>query len=370
MEVTSKPSSDQSCVIQGFAVLVGIIFVIVTTMVLVAIPTEAQLFNPNVYKHALQSQDLYDQLPSLLGELMAASKTDNDAPDNAARYLSQEDFTFIIAKLFPPEWIQAQVESLIDQTFGFYNTTSSEAKIEMPLTELKARLGGEGGDQIMRQIVSSWPLCTTEAEQQAWLSLVNPGENPPDEMPECRPPNDVLDAATPQLGQMFDEMVADMPDTADLTPKYLPDPEATGKDPRPTLMAIRWMIKLSPLIAIGLLAAVTVLAVRSRKSFLGWWGALFLCVGIGTFLLAAVSGLMVEGMIEAIVAEVISQSAAGTELVVALLEVIRSILRGAGIRISILAGLSGVLGLTMAVAAFFVGGSKPKAEDPYATVQY
>lgn len=362
MEMGMPPStSSRSCIAQGLAALVGIVFIIVTVVILIALPAETQLFSPNAYKRALASRDLYERLPSLLTSVPISA---SDDPENDARYLTSADMEVIYREILPPESTQSLLEEIIDQVLGYYNSTDPAAKIEVSMVDLKARLAGESGDRIMRQIVSSWPPCT-EAENQTWREAMT---SETVEMPECSPSPDVLDEVTPRLGQVFDEMAASIPDIVDMTPKYIPTPGATGQDPRPTLMMIRWGIKFSPLISVFLLALVTLLAVRSRRSFFGWWGALFLIVGVVTFLLAAMSGLMVEWVIGEMLDQFASQSETGGDVMVIFLEIVRYILRGTGIQISILAGLSGLMGLVMVVAAFLVGGNKTRSGDPYATL--
>lgn len=360
---TSTPSSSStgSCIAQGLAALVGILFVMVTVLILIAVPTEARLFNPSVYKRALTSQDLYERLPSLLASV-PLSESDN--PENDARYLTPADMEVIFSEVLSPETTQPLMEEIIDQTLAYYNSTDPQAQIQVSMIELKSKLEGGSADLIMRQIIASWPPCT-EAENQTWREAMTSESV---EMPKCSPSKDVLDEATPKLGEAFDEMVTSIPDVADMTPKYIPTPGATGTDPRPTLMVLRWIIKLSPLVSIFLLVMVTILAVRSRKSFFGWWGALFLLVGIITFLMAALSGLMIEGMITAMATQATSQADAGAELIVAFMKVVSYVLRGVGIWISIMAVVSGLMGLAMVVIAFIIGGAKPKTGDPYATM--
>lgn len=362
MEIsTSSSNSGRSCIAQGLAGLVGIVFVAVTVVILIALPTEAQIFNPSVYKRAIASQDLYERLPSLLATVPLSS---SDDPDNDARYLTSADLEVISKEMLSPEQAQALLEEMIDQTLAYFNSTDPKAKIQVSLVDLKARLKGESGDRIMRQIIASWPPCT-EAQNQTWREVMTSDSA---EMPECSPSQDILDEVTPKLGQALDEMVTSIPDMADMTPKYIPTPGATEQDPRPTLRVIRWVVRLSPLIPAALLALVTVLVVRSRKSFFGWWGALFLSVGIATFLLAALSGLMVEGLIQSIVDQAVTQKEAGAELIAVILEIVRHVLRGTGIQISILAGLSGFMGLVLVVLAFTFGGSKAGTSDPYSTM--
>lgn len=363
MELGAPPpsSSGRSCIAQGLAALLGIIFIVVTTMILVALPIEAQIFNPNVYKRAIASQDLYERLPSLLATIPL---TESDDPENDARYLTSADMEAIFNEVLSPEVTQPLLEEIIDQTLAYYNSTGPNARIQVSMVDLKARLEGESGDRIMRQIVSSQPPCT-ETQNQAWREAL---ASDTVEAPECSPSPEILDEATPKLGEAFDDMVNSIPDVADMTPTYIPTPGATSKDPRPTLMVIRWGIKLSPLISMVLMALVTLLVVRSRRGFFGWWGTLFLIVGIAVFLLAALSGLMVEWMIGEMVDQLTAQGETGGAVMVAFLEIVRHVLRGTGIQISILAGLSGVIGVAMVVAAFVVGGGKSAASGPYSTL--
>ncbi|MBN1427040.1 MAG: hypothetical protein JXB07_01565 [Anaerolineae bacterium] len=359
MEVPRQSQPSTSCIAQIFAVTAGFAFVIVTVISLVAIPIEAKVFDASVYKRALTSNNVYEQMPALLS---AHTITDSDDPGNDARFLTTEDKEAIFAELLPPEQIQILLEDSIDQTVAYYNSTDPDARIRISTADLKARLEGESGKLVMSQIISSWPSCT-EVENIMWREVLT---SPDTEtyQPECCPSSDILDAAIPMLGQDFDAMVAAIPDVIDVTPQYT----SPSEDPRPTLMLLRWGIKLSPLISLFLLVVVMILVVRSRKSFFGWFGTLFLGVGMMTFLLASLSGLTIEVMLKTIMNAILSAESVtmtGEEPVIALLNLFRYVLQTAGIQIVVLAGLLGLVGLAMIVAAFVVDGSTPKTDTLY-----
>jgi hypothetical protein len=50
-------------------------------------------------------------------------------------------------------------------------------------------------------------------------------------------------------------------------------------DPRPRLQNARRLMRLSPLLPLGLLLLMTLLAVNSLKSWLNWWGIPFVLTG-------------------------------------------------------------------------------------------
>lgn len=356
--MSTSTQSAGSCLRIGLAVLVGIGFVVITVAALVMLPAVFQLFNPATYKNALRAEQTYDRLPVLMAEMAADSPSASD-PDNVMRYLDQQDYELIFSQVLTPEWSQAQVEGLIDQEFAYLNSDTPTLVLNVSLVELKQTLGGRGGDEIMAEIIRSWPACTP-AEEQAWAAAAAPGAqfNPP----ECRPSDAALSSATPRLGEVFSEMVADMPDTVDLaapSPSATPAATTQSSDPRPAIQLIKILTYISPVISLILLGLVGLLAVRSWGSLFGWTGALLLISGIGGFLIALSLGLIVEVLVSGTVDQVMTQGEAGAELFEIVLEVFRNVLRGVGLWAAVLSALTGFIGLVALIVAFITRRKGP-----------
>jgi hypothetical protein len=255
--------------------------------------------------------------------------------------MDSEDYAIVWHELLPPELTRSIMEELIDQTTAYYSTTDPNARIQISMVELKSLLAGEGGDQIMRQIVSSWPPCTEEEMQQWTVAMETESW---ESVSKCAPPKEVLDQFTPVLGEIFNGFAASIPDTADLTPKYV----TPGEDPRQEIQIARWCTWLSPLLLLGLLIIITLIGVRSPQSLFQWWGGTFLASGILSFGVAIILGLMVESIFASMIQEITSQGAENDIFTLAM-EMIRHVMREAGIRAGIVSILIGGAGGAMLV---------------------
>jgi hypothetical protein len=67
-------------------------------------------------------------------------------------------------------------------------------------------------------------------------------------------------------------------------------------DPRQNLQSVRMVMRFSPLLPLGFLFLMTILAVNSLKSWLNWWGIPFIITG-GLAGLMGLSGAPVMGAI-------------------------------------------------------------------------
>lgn len=161
---------------------------------LFALVGEQILFNPQVYKEALADLDFYERFPQILGETLAGSG-DLLLPGVGANLLgamNANNYQEIIRLLFPPDWVMAQAESLIDQFWAYYNFETPELHLIVDFSAVKARLQSERDLQVVQTIVQGLPVCTQQ-------DLLNFGllalQGKLDQAPLCRPPDQFIGVA-------------------------------------------------------------------------------------------------------------------------------------------------------------------------------
>jgi hypothetical protein len=183
-----------------------------------------------------------------------------------------------------------------------------------------------------------------------------------DDIPTCRPPDEVLDAFEPAIKLVLSKQVAKMPDVADLTQTFKDneqdeseDNSLSGSSDRPpnvrrilriALPLIRW----SPLFSALLLFLVTLFGVRSLKGWLNWWGIPFLLVGLITGIPAVLVLLGLNPILTNFMANRIP-AAMSPEVFKVGMDLMRGILRETIQWIAIEAGIIGLIGLMMIVVS-------------------
>jgi hypothetical protein len=303
------------------ALLLAALFVVTAVIALPLFNIGLHLFNPGVYKRALDQQGLYDRLPAIAAEqlytqahyagppLEAGSETQEATPEpdggppSTFENLTQAGWEQFLSTLLPPDWLKAQTEDALDQAFAILDSTEPAPEVTISLVEWKAHVTGEAGVNAFLQLVRVQPPCNPD-ELRKW---VTEGVT---ELPTCKPPDDVLAAATPRIQMMLNDVVADLPDEADLSQAFkgegedesreTPPPDSDGamQGPLPFLRTIRLGARLGLLIPAALLLLVALFAVRSWKGLMRWWGIPLLLAGlIGAALAVALLPVMKFGYV-------------------------------------------------------------------------
>jgi len=197
------------------------------------------------------------------------------------QYLDREDYRAILSSLITPDWVREQASGLLDQVLAYVNLETPGLRAVISMVEIRERLQGETGQDILERIMSSWPACTmSQLLEMASASLNGNLEN----SPVCLPPEEYIPMITPALQDGLHEMAADIPDEVDLIQQSgagssgaASEPGMQGVDPLrgesgQVYDILRWSIRLAPLVALGLLALLTLAAVRSWRDIALWWG--------------------------------------------------------------------------------------------------
>ena len=335
---------------QFLAAICAILFIISAVIVLLLINTEAKAFSSGTYKQAFEDQRLYERMPSILATALTSTMGQNISAVPFLRALTIEDWQNTIAMLLPPEELKATADNALDSTFDYLNGRSSSAAIS--LLPLKTQLAGPSGMNVVLQILSLQPACTTEQLTQMALGLLG------GEIALCNPPPEAINLMMPFLQSQLQTMTTIIPNEVTFIPGTL---SGTPQDPRLRLNRVRSVIKLTPLLPVLLLLAVTVFAVRSLADWLTWWGWPLMIAGVSSVLIGLVGSplvgwilqLLIQGQGTIPIPPVLASSIAETTSAVARQILVPVMIQGA---------LLGFAGLGMAVLGMFL----PRRQaDPY-----
>ncbi len=327
---------------QFFAAACAILFIISAVIVILLINVEAKAFSSATYKQAFEDQRLYERMPAILATALTSTMGQNINAVPFLRELTPEDWQNTIAVLLPPEELKAMANNALDGTFDYLNGRSSSAAIS--LVPLKTQLAGPAGMDLVLQILSLQPACTTEQLTQMALGLLG------GEIALCNPPPEAIGLMTPFLQSQLQTMTTIIPNDVTFIPGTL---SGTPQDPRLRLNSIRSAIKLTPILPLLLLLAVTIFAVRGLVDWLSWWGWPFMIAGAGCVLIGLVGAPLVSWILQLFVQSqatipippVLASSIAETTGAVARQILIPVLIQGA---------ILGFVGLGMAVLAMFL----------------
>ena len=215
---------------------------------------------------------------------------DSDTTPYFLSRLTQEDLESIITDLVPPQWLQEQAESAIDQIFAYLNL-GNKSRVTISLVAFKERLAGEEGIRAFMRMAMAQPPCTPEQ-----IEIIESDEDTaPEDMPICRPPEPLkarytdkaqktLQAVTTELLNEVSVITLAEREGIDVTSAEESGP--FGSDPRAAFQIAKWGTRLSPLLPIAMLLLATLVIVRSWQDWARWWSIPLLIIGIAGLVLA------------------------------------------------------------------------------------
>ncbi|MCC6904227.1 MAG: hypothetical protein IT326_00190 [Anaerolineae bacterium] len=247
------------------------------------------LLNRATYERLLTSDDLYTEaLPTLASAVIIDSINAPESPDlTPEARLAGVILGSVPAAaspqmgqaLFSPEWLEEQTRRNFDALFDWFEGDIVRPAIAVDLSEMKARLGGDAGRDVVELVVSGWPACST-AQMVVMEAALAPGSATADTVPACEPAGDLRDTlverASASLAFVSEELPESIPPAEDLA---RPLTEQEEFQYRSIKLAARVFYRTAFLIfAIPLLflLLIEIVAVRSFKSLFHWsgWGLL------------------------------------------------------------------------------------------------
>lgn len=240
---------------------------------------------PDHIKTALEESGIYDTFISDVIE--NAKQEEGQSQDNTDIPVDQPEVKQIISQAASPEFLQSQAEGFLDGIYAWARGDSKELKLNVDLTDAKARLA-DGLAQYAVNRAASLPACTA-----ADLSLVQPGDFDVLNAP-CVPPGTDVNAAAEKIRQEIngDEFLKDAHITAeDIKNKEGKTLEEQLKEVPGIFDRVVKGIWLSAMLAIVLSAAIVALR-RPWRAGLKQVGITYLSVG-GTITVLAIAGAFV-----------------------------------------------------------------------------
>ncbi len=276
-----------------FLKLVTLILAIGLTISLIAaivlFNVERTMLQPDNLKSYLVENHLYDQLaPNMTIEVIPQivpliNLEESQLPINEALdYLSKDDWQFIIDKVLPSSWLQAQTERAIDNTFSWLNGDKRSLVITVDMSTVQQRLDQPTRVEIAERLVSSWPECTGE-EIQAFANSSN--SQGIDNLSVCQPTGEYLFLRDPIVEMIATELNESLKSTQRDHERGMAEFELISTRIN-HFKQIQRGAKWSPLLPLALIILIGFTA-RTWPARFRWWsvpltfgGLLALCLGL------------------------------------------------------------------------------------------
>lgn len=270
---------------KAFALLFAAAFILVLPLTLITHNIQQHLMQPELYKSALEAQNVYAQIPDLVAEEIVTTLAQNDpatakTPEEQVltellQSLDQEDWRDILITLMPADWAQTEAEAGLDDLFTFLDGQTETLELSLSLAPLKANLEGPQGELVLARLVEALPPCTEADLFNFILETLTTGSPT---IPVCAPPAELLGENMQTLQFLLPLAAQQIPDTLSIQLTVadfeIAHPEKLAGQSNLVLLyrqikpAFQWSLAA----AFGLLVLIAVLAVRSLRGLAFWWG--------------------------------------------------------------------------------------------------
>ena len=338
------------------AVFFASLFVLATILVIILLNVENTLLNPGTYKRALVINNVYEQLTALaMGEtesfktLLANPAGTGSANLDFLNDLTSQDWQKLISLILPPDEARSMLENMLDQVIATLNGETDSAQLSLAV--LKAHLTGQAGKDVIQYLLNILPSCTADQVDQIHSKKPAVSEEPV----YCRPAQQDLALLTSQWQEQVNSATAGIPDALVIIKPASgrPDTAAPGNDLISRLNTVRLEIRFSPLLSLILLILVTLLMVRSLKSWLLWWGIpLFITGLIATAISLVIPALLNLVWVNIILPQFPSVLSAGMRGLAG--NLVGSVAQALAAPITLEAAIIGLFGLAAIIGSFFI----------------
>jgi len=269
------------------AVLCAIAFVFLTVGAVFVFALGTRFLQAGTYASALSREQFYAKVPGIVADLVvhgskvvpAASRgAEGDAVAMVAQ-LTPSDWDSLFGAAAPPDYLQQQTESALDQYFAYLHSEEAVPTIQISLAELRKNLVSPRAEQAYLAMLATKPPCTPQQLQESGGLPVG-----------CQPPADQLPRVREMFRSAMRQAADQIPDKVNLLEHAA---VAGGHTPlevtiqtRHVLVRIEYWAAWSPAVPGALLLLIALCGVRSLRGLLLWWGIPCFLAGIATALLA------------------------------------------------------------------------------------
>jgi len=232
-------------------------------------------FSAQVYQQVFASRGFYERFPAKLAETLMTATSESSGIPLVIQGLSVRNWEVFVRALLPADTLKEMGDQALDSLIDFLEMRTDTAVVS--LTPLKASLVSDTGVRAVFILLATQPDCTLAQVADLTLAILTKGQ-----LQFCNPPAQMTGLLKPLVGLALQATSSSIPD------QWIVASQAGSPaqdDPRQRLQRYRLLMRLSPLLPLAFLLAITALAVRSLHSWLRWWGYPFLVSGLSAVLI-------------------------------------------------------------------------------------
>ena len=267
--------------ILGF--IFAILFISTAVPALFLFNFDRRAFTAELYQKTFAREDFYDKLPAVMAEAVITTTADQNQFPIVLRGMSQDGWEAFFRTVLPQETLKAMGDDILSSTFAYLNRKTDS--VQLSLSPLKVSMISDTGVQAVFTLLKTQPDCTLLQIGQMTLNLFTKSE-----LQLCNPPEETVPLLTPVVQGQMQVVSLAIPDQITLISAPLEN------DPRVKLQTARIVMRFSPIIPLAFLMLMTIFAVNSLKSWLGWWGFPFFITG-GVASVMSLSGAPIFGAV-------------------------------------------------------------------------
>jgi hypothetical protein len=344
MQISSKT------LISVLAGLFAVLFVGSTVVAFALYNMERSAFDADLYIRALDEEEVYQRLPQLTAQAlsMAAQRPERNGMLSLFRNLSDQEWQSLVTELFPPDVLRNMAADTITQIMAYLNGQTNQ--VILPLANLKTYLQSPQGVNAVYGMLKAQPDCT--AEQLTAMALNQQA------LALCNPPDTFMFVnLRPIVETGIKNTIALIPEQV-----ILVSTNGSRAQTLRDLQALRLFMRLSPIVPLLCLLAITALIVRSLHSWLTWWGYPLLAAGLISMFLGAMSGPMTSVMFRLFIVPALPE-ALPPDMVSIFQDLAATIIRDAVRPILLVAGIMALVGLIMVALTFLLQKRLQQAQN-------
>ena len=277
--------------------------------------------------------------------------------ESATQHLTPDEREAMVDLLVPEAWLRDQILQVTTQFFAWFDDPSTRLVLTVDTRPVAAALDGEAAAHVVEMLVESWPSCTLEDVGK----MLGIGALPGDQgFPYCEPPEPLRGVVVSAAAGALRLLGESMPARLAIVNQGFEDSDhlmQTKEQVRMLRFVARWGI----LVSLALLGVITMLAVRSLKGLMRWWGLPLLLGGLLAFFPVLLGGRLLRLLISRLTAGLGGMPAL-TDLAKALAEAIgAAVLRPQAWQAALVTGVGLVLFLLS-----LIGHRPPRAAATHA----
>ncbi|HWQ47331.1 MAG TPA: hypothetical protein VN376_10705 [Longilinea sp.] len=320
-------------------------------------PVARTLFHAETYQYALQQQGVYDQIPVILAQslIQGTGLAENTTVGSEVLpFFTEDDIRRMMEALIPPEWIETQVSSTMQQMESFWEYNQDVPTVMIDFLPLKQRMQGVEGRAIAEDLLRSLPQCSVE-DLMALTGIINDGSG--GTLPLCMPNEVLIPLTAPLLQSLLISTMNAFPDRVDLWSLIPAEDPSTGS-PAIGQLFNQWMVTArsarSILLVLPWIALVLILL--TGLALLPHFGTSMRWVG-GTIIVSSLAALLVVGFLFIAVNQLLllSLSVSLSTLPGGLGTMLIAVMQQIGNELVMWSGLAGLAAFLVGLVIFIIG---------------